>query len=125
MTSLVQALKNKRLVILAEHLMGLGILLPALSWTRGRPPSGLPGGSGRGWDEEGGGRAVSASVQCLAGAGQPVVSEVNANQTDGLGAWEHRSVTGNSWCTKSQMPAGRRGSALFRGSNPAWRTDLA
>lgn len=119
MTSLVQALKNKRLVILAEHLMGLGILLPALS-----PPSGLPGGSGRGWGEEGRGRAVSASVQCLAGAGQPVVSEVNANQTDGLGAWEHRSVTGNSWCTKSQMPAGRRGSALFRGSNPAWRTDL-
>lgn len=55
----------------------------------------LPGGSGRGRGEEGSGRDVCVSVKCSSCMDQPVRTAVNANQTDGLGAWEHHAVTGN------------------------------
>lgn len=35
------------------------------------------------------------SVKCLSYMDKPAWAAVNANQTDGLGAWEHRAVTGN------------------------------
>jgi len=87
-------LKNRSLVI-AKCVTGEGIVLPRGQLDQSSLSSFLPGGSGRGWGEEGKGRDAYVSVKCSSCMDEPVRTAANADQTDGLGAWEHHAVTGN------------------------------
>lgn len=91
----LKLLKNKSLTILAKCVTGEGMVLPRGQLEQSSLSGFLLGGSGRGWGEEGSGRDVYVSVKCSSCMDQPVRTAVNANQTDGLGAWEHHTVTGN------------------------------